>query len=56
MRRHDDGSQSDIDAGIANVVAGFAPLKPAEFDDHHDPTVVREEARKSVMSLPILSS
>ena len=24
-------SQSDIDAGIANVVVGFAPLKPAEF-------------------------
>jgi len=24
-------SQSDIDAGIANVVIGFAPLKPAEF-------------------------
>ena len=24
-------SQSDIDAGIANVVMGFAPLKPAEF-------------------------
>lgn len=24
-------SQSDIDAGIASVVVGFAPLKPAEF-------------------------
>ena len=24
-------SQSDIDAGIATVVVGFAPLKPAEF-------------------------
>ncbi|SEP51355.1 hypothetical protein SAMN02990966_07955 [Rhodospirillales bacterium URHD0017] len=24
-------SQSDIDAGVANVVVGFAPLKPAEF-------------------------
>ena len=24
-------SQSDIDAGLANVVVGFAPLKPAEF-------------------------
>jgi hypothetical protein len=24
-------SQSDIDAGIANMVVGFAPLKPAEF-------------------------
>lgn len=24
-------SQSDIDAGILNVVIGFAPLKPAEF-------------------------
>ena len=24
-------SQSDIDAGFANVVVGFAPLKPAEF-------------------------
>jgi len=23
--------QSDIDAGITNVVVGFAPLKPAEF-------------------------
>ena len=24
-------TQSDIDAGVANVVVGFAPLKPAEF-------------------------
>ena len=24
-------TQSDIDAGIVNVVVGFAPLRPAEF-------------------------
>ena len=24
-------TQSDIDAGIVNVLVGFAPLKPAEF-------------------------
>jgi len=24
-------TQSDIDAGVVNVVVGFAPLKPAEF-------------------------
>ena len=24
-------SQADIEAGIVNVVVGFAPLKPAEF-------------------------
>ena len=24
-------TQADIDAGIVNVVVGFAPLKPAEF-------------------------
>jgi phage tail sheath protein FI len=27
----DTTSQSDLDAGIVNVVVGFAPLKPAEF-------------------------
>jgi phage tail sheath protein FI len=27
----DTTTQSDIDAGIVNVVVGFAPLKPAEF-------------------------
>ena len=24
-------SQADVDAGIVNIVVGFAPLKPAEF-------------------------
>ncbi len=24
-------TQADIDAGIVNVLVGFAPLKPAEF-------------------------
>ena len=24
-------TQSDIDAGVVNIIVGFAPLKPAEF-------------------------
>lgn len=28
---HDTTTDADIDAGIVNVVVGFAPLKPAEF-------------------------
>jgi hypothetical protein len=24
-------TQADIDAGIVNIIVGFAPLKPAEF-------------------------
>ena len=28
-------TQADIDNGIVNIVVAFAPLKPAEFVDHH---------------------
>ena len=27
----DTTTQADIDAGVVNVLVGFAPLKPAEF-------------------------
>ncbi len=28
-------TQNDINLGIVNILVGFAPLKPAEFVDHH---------------------
>lgn len=31
LTRGEETTRSDIDAGVANVVVGFAPLKPAEF-------------------------
>ena len=33
----DTTTQADIEAGIVNIVVGFAPLKPAEFVVLDDP-------------------